>query len=179
MKKNPPSKKTGKPKDGRQRCGNCKKNVTKCKCGRPQVVTEKTREILVQACHESFTVQDACKFAGIAEKTYYNECKRNPAFLQEMNLAQLWAEKLIRSNIVKTATYDARIGLAYLERKRKAEWSPRLETSNEHTIQLKPISERTLETIKRFNGGQTPAFSRATQKLLTYSEEGEFESEEG
>lgn len=47
------------------------------------------------------TVQEACAFAGISKAVYYDECKRNPAFLDRMERAQAFPFMLAKSTVAK------------------------------------------------------------------------------
>lgn len=40
------------------------------------------------------SVEAACKFVGVSEVAYYDECKRNPEFLKKMNQAQEFVKVL-------------------------------------------------------------------------------------
>jgi hypothetical protein len=56
--------------------------------GRPSSFTDALVQKLREAFCMDFTITEACAYAGISRRAYYDECKRNPRFLDEMDRAQ-------------------------------------------------------------------------------------------
>lgn len=99
----------------------------KSKGGRPSATTSDVVAKLTEAFKLDVTVEEACAYAGISKDTYYRKTKSDPAFSDEMERARLFASWKARRSVIGGMEHDPHLALKYLERKRKAEFSPRSE----------------------------------------------------
>ena len=56
--------------------------------GRPTVFTPEKVQELDNLLSQDVSIESACKFAGVSESAFYEECKRNPEFKERMDKAQ-------------------------------------------------------------------------------------------
>lgn len=102
---------------------------TKKKTGRPLKIDEKVVGKLIEGFQNGFTVEEACRFAGIHKDTYYEECKRNPAFADEMDRAQDYPLILAKKRIltaIRDPESDDGLALKFLERRQRDRYSPKI-----------------------------------------------------
>lgn len=69
--------------------------IAKKAIGRPAKVDVKTVIKLADAIQHSFTVSDACRYAGISRDTYYRYFNNNEAFAEKMKSAKANQYKLV------------------------------------------------------------------------------------
>lgn len=89
------------------------KETWKKKTWRPKVITPEVVQKLEDLLSQDVSIEVACKFVGISERTYYYECESNPQFLQKMEKAQEYVKilawrtisKAIRDGDVQTAKW--------------------------------------------------------------------------
>jgi hypothetical protein len=97
--------------------------------GRPRKIDETVVGKLIEGFKDDFTVEEACRFAGIHKDTYYEECKRNPSFADEMDRAQdyplILAKKWVL-NAIRNPESDDGLALKFLERRQRDRYSPKI-----------------------------------------------------
>lgn len=101
------------------------------KGGRPTVTTPGAIAKLIEAFKLDLTVEEAVLYAGISKDTYYRKAKEDEEFSDEMERARQYATLVARQTVIREIGEDGKLALAYLERKRKAEFSPRSEVNVE------------------------------------------------
>lgn len=69
--------------------------------GRPTVMTPEVMQKLEELLSQDVTIESACKFVGISERSYYEECSRNEEFSQKMHQAQEYPMVLANRTIAK------------------------------------------------------------------------------
>lgn len=131
----------------------------KNKGGRPTKITSVVVRKLVEGFKFDFTVEEACRYAGIGKTTFYAECERNPAFQDEMNRAQDWPLILAKKRVVREINLPGGGDLAmkFLERRQRERYSPKL--INEHTGSM-AVDYRELESP--IPNAKTPDEARKT-----------------
>ena len=100
----------------------------KNKMGRPSKMTDEVVRKLEEAASVDASIEEMCFHADISKPTYYEWTKKNPHLLDRLNAlrqrpvlrARLAMSKALDSNNLDAAKW-------YLERKRKAEFTPRSE----------------------------------------------------
>lgn len=97
--------------------------------GRNKAITEEVLEKLRQAFMYGASDEEACAYAEISAATLYNHQKANPEFLEWKNHLKQNPFMLARKTIVDHLNKDPEFALKYMERKRKAEFSPRTEVT--------------------------------------------------
>lgn len=98
--------------------------------GRPTVVSQEVVRKLEDAfCYDS-TVEEACLLAGIGKSTYYAFVKDQPAFSERVDELRQAPYLVIRRKVIQVSEHDADMGLKFLERKLKMEFSTRAEVSH-------------------------------------------------
>ncbi len=97
------------------------------KTGRPTKMTQDVVGKLVEAFMDDFTVEEACRFAGIHKDTFYMEIKRNQAFADAMERAQDYPLTLAKKRLFRgiNAWDGAPLALKYLERRQRDRYSPK------------------------------------------------------
>jgi len=101
--------------------------MVKNKGGRPTVVTEEVLKKLEEAFALDCTILEACFYADISEKTYYNYTEKHPEFLQRVQALRQNPVLKARISVIDGFEKDPNLALKYLERKAKSEFSPREE----------------------------------------------------
>jgi len=99
-----------------------------------KAVSKQTPEV-VKKLEEAFaidaTIGEACFYADISERTYYNWIKANPDLLQRFTALRNKPVLLARQTIVKSLENSPGYAFRYMERKRPDEWSTK--TKVEHS----------------------------------------------
>lgn len=96
--------------------------------GRPTVMTDAVLSKLETAFALGFTDEQACVLADIAPSTLYDYQKANPQFSERKKLLKGKIEMQAQYNLAKSiGDGDEANSKWWLERKKKAEFSPRIE----------------------------------------------------
>ena len=106
--------------------------------GRPKVINEQVLELLRNAFMYGASDEEACAYSGISNATLYNHQKANPTFLEWKNHLKQNPYMLARKTIVEHLSKDPEFALKYMERKRKQEFSPRVEMTGKGGSALYP-----------------------------------------
>ena len=121
--------KAGRPKN----CGRCKKPKSKCKCGRPTVMTKDVINKLEQAYSNGATDIQACFYAGISTSALDCYQKKNPKFKERKAGLKAQLGLISKNNIAKSikggSTYDS---WKHLEATEKQVYSKRVEQDVNH-----------------------------------------------
>ncbi len=134
----------------------------KSKGGRPPAITSEVVRKLTEAFKLDMTVEEACTYAKISKDTYYRKCKADQGFSDEMERARQFATAKARRVVIEKMEDDGGLALKYLERKRKGEFSPRIEQDIEtHSI---------LAIVKAQEETETVDWDDASQHLLKLAE---------
>ena len=102
---------------------------------------------IIEAFKLDVTVEEACTYANISKDTYYRRIKEDEEFSDEMERARMYASMVARQTVIREIQQDGDLALKYLERKRKAEFSPR----SEHQV-----GDLNLEEILRKQANSAP-----------------------
>ena len=118
--------------------------------GRPTVITPEALGKIEQVFAYDGSVLEACSFAEIDVKTYYNYLKKNPEYIQRIQALRqrpfLKARKAIVDNLS-----NPEFALKYMERKRKYEFSTRAEITGAEGKPLIVISQETQSCIEEWD----------------------------
>ena len=135
----------------------------KSNAGRPTKMTALVVGILIEGFHDDFTVEEACRSAGIHKDTFYEECKRNPAFADEMARAQDYPLTLAKNRLFKTIKSNApdagALALKLLERRQRDRYTPKMTLEHEGGVATYadlddgPKAKTPEEARKRAEGG--------------------------
>jgi hypothetical protein len=106
----------------------------KNKAGRPSEMTPEKVKKLEEAFALDCTIEEACFYADISKPTYYSRTEKNPNLLTRFDALRSKPVLIARQTVVKSLKDNPDMALKYLERKRKAEFSPRVETELSGTI---------------------------------------------
>lgn len=109
------------------------KKRPKVKIGRPTKMTLEVVGKLSTAFRDDFTIEEACRYAGIHKDTYYEECKRNPVFADEMLRQQDYPLTAAKNKLVRemqSPLADGTLALKFLERRQRDRYTPK--TIQEH-----------------------------------------------
>ena len=106
--------------------------------GRPKAINEQVLEKLRNAFMYGASDEEACAYAEISNATLYNHQKANPTFLEWKDHLKQNPFMLARKTIVEHLDKDPEFALKYMERKRKAEFSPRVEMTGKGGASLYP-----------------------------------------
>lgn len=111
--------------------------------GRPTVITDFVILKLQQAFMIGCTDREACIYAGIAENTFYEFCKKYPHFREQK---ENWKDEPIlasRLNIVRAIKNGSiEDSWKYLKSKRKDEFAEKAIVQNEAVITIEELEER-------------------------------------
>lgn len=124
------------------------KKVEKRKVGKPTVMTDKVLDQLRQAFLWGATNAEACAYADISERPLYEYLSKNPEFKQKIEEWKL-APLLKAKKTVVESLAEAKNAQWYLERKRKDEFSTKVENDIRVKELPKPIlGGSTVEVIE-------------------------------
>ena len=115
------------------------KKEEKKEMGRPTVITELVLHKLEEVFALDGTDEEACFYAGIAPRTLYNYQKENPEFVQRKEALKEKPILLARRTAVENLNTLAGAHW-YLERKRKKEFSVRVEQTGADGKDLHPLT---------------------------------------
>lgn len=130
-------------------------------------VTKKTPQIiekLRQAFATGLSVKDACTYAGISWKTYYNWINKDNELLQELELVQL--NPILRaSKAVINSLDDPDRAFRYLNAKRGDEYGSKTTVKHEGKIETEEIiaNEGVVQAINTFNELMRQALTKKKQ----------------
>jgi len=113
----------------------------KSKGGRSPAITPEVVAKLTEAFKLDMTVEETCLYAGISKDTYYRKVKANQRFSDEMERARMYATMKARNIVIMQMEEDGNLALKYLERKRKEEFSPRIEQQIEGSVMASLVKE--------------------------------------
>lgn len=124
------------------------------KGGRPSVMTaEIVRKLEVSFAYDA-TVEEACLDAGISTRTYYDFLAKYPEFAQRVEALRNAPFYVIRKKVIAESEHNAEMGLKFLERKKKMEFSTRAEISHSgEVINRHAIDPETAARIERAMSG--------------------------
>ena len=130
--------------------------------GRPTKIVEAVIKKLVEAFMNDFTIEEACRFAGISKPTYYSACERDPEFLSVMEAAQDYPLTLAKKTLLNGIRHGmdkASLALKLLERRQRDRYAPKVINQHEGAV---PVTYAEAEQ-------PTPAKSPAEAKKLAES----------
>lgn len=118
--------------------------------GRPSNFTPETIAKLEQAFLLGCSDLEACFFAEVSKTALYNYQNAHPEFVERKELLKENPIFIARNSVVNGMQADPDLALKYLERKRKAEFSTRKETTgedggpiqNRQTIVFNPVGPK-------------------------------------
>ena len=119
--------------------------------GRPPIVDNKVLQKMQHAFALDCTVEEACIFSGISTKTYYNFVDECPDFLHTVELLRNIPFLLARQTIVDGIMNNYAQAMDYMSRKRKMEFSHKLELSHDggikHTHDIDPKAKKAVDNL--------------------------------
>lgn len=98
--------------------------------GRKTKLTKEVVKKLEEAFAIDSTVEEACFYADISRETYYNWIKVHKQLFDRFTALRNRPVLTARTTVVNAIKTDPDLAMRYLERKRKGEFSPRIETDN-------------------------------------------------
>jgi hypothetical protein len=103
------------------------------KAGRPPSIDEKATQCLESAFRDGAHIYEACEACSIPVSTYYATLKRDPTFLDRMDLAQEYVTEIARAVVSRqiTTRRDSDTAKWWLERRAKDKFSTRSELSGD------------------------------------------------
>lgn len=101
--------------------------------GRPTVMTQEVVNKLEYAFSIGCSDLEACFYADISKQTLYNYQAKNPEFIDRKERLKENPTFLARATLVNGVKSDPDLALKYLERKKKDEFSLRVENENKNT----------------------------------------------
>lgn len=98
--------------------------------GRPTKLTREVVKKLEEAFAIDATVEEACFYADISRETFYNWMRADKKLFDRLEALRARPVLTARTTVVNAIKSDSDLAMRYLERKRKGEFSPRIETDN-------------------------------------------------
>lgn len=95
--------------------------------GRPTIMTDETVQKLEYAFALGCSDEEACFYANIVKQTLYSYQKKNPKFIDRKEALKTRPIFLARETLIKGIQNDPDLALKMLERKKKDEFSMRME----------------------------------------------------
>lgn len=105
--------------------------------GRPTVMTPEVLVKLETAFSYDSTIEEACFFADINPDTYYRYVKEHPEFSERVKALRQKPILAARKKVIEEIENDTKNAQWYLERKRKDEFSQKIE--QEHSGGEDPV----------------------------------------
>lgn len=106
--------------------------MAKNKGGRPHKMTESVVNKLEEAFAMDCSISEACVHADISRQAFYNWKEKNPKLFDRFELLRSRPFLKARRTIVAHLD-DPDYAFKYMERKKRKEFSTRIETENENT----------------------------------------------
>lgn len=78
------------------------KSIKKSKVGAPSIWTEEIENKLEEILKVGGTIREACAYARIGERTYYDRTKADKDFSQKMEAARVYTDVMAKRNVGKT-----------------------------------------------------------------------------
>ena len=97
---------------------------------KPKLDNPETVKKLEEAFALDCSIPEACFYANISKQTYYNLLEEKPELLDRFTALREKPVLIARQTVVKACKDNADMALKYLERKRKDEFSLKVETNN-------------------------------------------------
>lgn len=116
--------------------------------GRPGVITPAVVAKLAEVFKLDVTVEEALVHAEVSRDAYYRKVRSDESFRTKMEQARQYATLVARQTVIRQIQEDGDLALKYLERKRKAEFSPRSE-HHVSDLTLAEIVAKRAQTAKR------------------------------
>ena len=120
---------------------------------RPNKLTTEILQKLREAFSIDASIEEACLYAGIASRTYYNWIKKFPTLFEELDQMRHKPSLVARQEVVRGLAGDKRFSLDYLRNKRPNEFNEkvRVEHSGEldHNIQMSPEVQKATEEYEK------------------------------
>lgn len=133
--------------------------------GRPTVMTQDVVRKLESAFVYDCTVEEACLEAGIAKSTYYKFLEEHPTFSDRVDRLRNAPNLVIRKKLIQESAHNADLGLKYLERKNKVEFSTRAEIAHSgEVINRHHIDPEQEALIKKAMGNFARKVNRDAEK---------------
>ncbi|MFA7133057.1 MAG: hypothetical protein WC108_07135 [Bacteroidales bacterium] len=138
--------------------------------GRPSKMTKEVVKKLEEAFALDATVVEACFYANISRETFYNWMKADNKLCDRLEELRANPVLTARKTVVKSIEVDPDMAMKYLERKRKKEFSTRIETDNtnrevfdDSAKEIKNI----LEEIRKVNNANNGIQNREGEDVET------------
>lgn len=114
------------------------------KAGRPTKKTEEVVRKLEEAFKIDATVPEACSYAGIGERTYYDWLSADPEFRSKMEASQNFVFMHAKRNWVNAIVNnkDVNASIDFLKRRQKGRYSERQELGGADGDAIRLVIER-------------------------------------
>ena len=119
--------------------------MAKNKGGAPTKFTGETIQLLEDAFKMGCTDTEACLNADISTSTLYNYQNESPKFLERKKLLKETPVFIARKSVVDGLKNDSRLALMYLERKKKDEFSLKVETEHSGKVDFSKLTDAEIE----------------------------------
>lgn len=113
---------------------------------RPTKMTPMVRKKMEEATALDATVEEVCFYAGISKDTYYKWIKKDNKLSDYLTALRNKPVLKARQEVIKGLTDNPEFSLKYLERKRKNEFSTRVE--NDITTKGKSLNNINYENAR-------------------------------
>ena len=113
--------------------------------GRPTIITPEILHKLEEAFALGCSDLEACFFADIGKSTLYNYQNKNPEFVERKEELKQSPVFEARKSVINGLKDDPKLALAYLERKKKDEFSLRQEVAVKSTDEFTEFTDDELE----------------------------------
>ena len=107
--------------------------------GRPTKLNKDVVKKLEEAFSIDATVEEACFYADISRETFYNWMKADKKLFDRLEALRARPVLTARQTVIRAIKDNPDIAMKYLERKKKAEFSPRQEITGADGHSLPPI----------------------------------------
>jgi hypothetical protein len=109
-------------------------NVQKRSVGRPTKLTEDVLKKLEEAFSIGASDKEACFYAGISHQALYNYQEKHPEYVDRKEALKERPVLMARQTVMNNLATDVDVAKWYLERKRKGEFSAKVE--NDTTVHI-------------------------------------------
>ena len=118
----------------------------------PKSGDEKVIKKLEEAFSLDCPIREACFYAEISVPIYYKILEKNPKLIERFEILREKPTYYARKCVIDNAKIDPEIALKYLERKRKSEFSPKIEQelSGNFTLTSALTSPQKIEQKREF-----------------------------
>jgi len=94
------------------------------------------------------TVEEACVYAGISDKTFYDYQKAHPEFSQRIEALKNMPVLAMRESVIRQGSRDGDLALKYLSKKRSTEFHEKKDIKHGGVVKMESLPKEEGDKIR-------------------------------